>query len=260
MERTMGSRTGITGSALKWIALFSMLLDHSAYILISPVLIDYGITSVADHSPAYMQALIGEGAVGWFYLAYQMMRSIGRLAFPIYCFCLVEGVMKTGNRKQYGCRLAVFAFLSEIPFDLGFFHKLYDPEHQNIFFTLLLGYLMIWGMDILEKKSEKLPGKMWTALLSQAVLFAGVAALAEFTGCDYGAKGILAIALLYEFRFRKAVQILAGCMAFCWEPAALLAFIPIGLYRGKRGKQNKWFFYAFYPVHLLVLYLIAQML
>lgn len=259
MERKTGSRIKITGSTLKWIALFSMLLDHSAYILISPVLIDYGLTSVADHSPAYMQALIEKGAVGWFYLAYQVMRSIGRLAFPIYCFCLVEGFMKTGNRKRYAGRLAVFALLSEIPFDLGFFQKLYDPEHQNIFFTLLFGYLMIWGMDILEKKSENLPGKLWAVCTGQVLLFLGAAALAEATGCDYGAKGILAIALLYEFRYRKALQLLAGCVAFCWEAAAMLAFIPIGLYRGERGRQNKWFFYAFYPVHLLVLYLIAQM-
>lgn len=257
MQEISESKKGITGSTLKWIAVFSMLIDHSACILISPILVEHGIYSIADCSAAYITELIEAGSVGWFYLAYQIMRRlIGRLAFPIYCFCLIEGFSRTGNKKKYAGRLAAFALLSEVPFDLGFYNSLFDMEHQNVFFTLLLGFLMIWGMDTLKRQVKR----TWLAVSGQVFLFLAAAFLAEWISCDYGARGILALVLLYQFRYQKGMQILVGCIAFIWEPAALLAFIPIGLYRGGRGRQNRWFFYAFYPVHILILYFLTKIL
>ena len=121
MQGILQDKRGITGNILKWIAVCSMLIDHSAYILISPVLVRNGIYSVADCSVTYISGLMEQGDVGFYYLAYQVMRRIiGRLAFPIYCFCLVEGFTRTANRKKYAGRLAIFALLSEVPFDLGF--------------------------------------------------------------------------------------------------------------------------------------------
>lgn len=254
MQQTSQNKKGITGNVLKWIAVCSMLIDHSAYILISPVLAANGVYSVADCSVAYISGLMEQGSVGWFYLAYQIMRRIiGRLAFPIYCFCLVEGFLRTSNRKKYTGRLAAFALISEIPFDLGFYNRAFDFKHQNVFFTLLIGFLVIWGMDELVKRaSEK---KLF--VLGQILLVLAGCALAEWISCDYGFKGILAIVLLYAFHYQRQMQLLVGCMAFLWEPGALLAFIPIGLYKGKKGRQSKWFFYGFYPVHLLLLYVLA---
>jgi hypothetical protein len=185
-----------------------------------------------------------------------MRRIIGRLAFPIFCFCLVEGFMRTGSRKKYAGRLMLFALLSEVPFDLAFWGSYLEFQHQNVFFTLLLGYLMLWGMERLNDRMHQ----QWMAYLGRLILFLAVAFLAEGISCDYGAKGILALALLYEFRYQKEARLVAGCAAFIWEPAAMLAFIPIGCYSGRKGRQNKWFFYVFYPVHLLLLYFLSKLI
>lgn len=250
-------KKGISGSTLKWIALFSMLIDHSAYVLIVPILVGNGIYSVADSSLAYITELIRQGNVGWYYLAYQIMRRIiGRLAFPIYCYCLVEGLGRTKSRAKYAGRLAILAVLSEVPFDLAFYQTTLEINNQNVFFTLLLGFLMMWGME----KLPELTKNAWLNGLGQMILFFGAGFVAEWISCDYGFKGIIALMMLYLFRYRRGLQILAGCIAFIWEPGALLAFLPVGLYNGTKGKQNKLFFYGFYPVHLLVLYVVAAML
>lgn len=250
-------KKGITGSMLKWIALFSMLVDHSAYVFITPILVNNGIYSVADFSVAYITELMEKGSIGWYYLAYQIMRGvIGRLAFPIYCYCLVEGFFRTGSRVKYAGRLALLSVISEVPFDLAFFHTVFMTEYQNVFLTLLLGFLMMWGM---EKLNEWI-SNVWLNGFCRILLFLAVALAAEWISCDYGWKGILALMLLYQFRYQRGMQILAGCIAFIWEPTALLAFIPIALYNGQKGKQKKLLFYGFYPVHLLVLYFLAEVL
>ena len=83
--------------------------------------------------------------------------------------------------------------------------------------------------------------------------FAACGICAEWIHCEYGIKGIIAIALLYLFRMSKEEQMIVGCVAFCWEPAALFAFPLIALYNGERGSNLKYIFYAFYPVHILLL-------
>lgn len=254
MQAMTEVKNGITGSALKWIALFSMLIDHSAYVFITPILVNNGIYSVADSSVAYITELIEQGNIGWFYLAYLIMRGvIGRLAFPIYCYCLVEGFGRTGSRAKYAGRLALLSVISEVPFDLAFFRTVFETEHQNVFLTLLLGFLMMWGMEKLDERISN----VWLNGFCRIIMFLAAALAAEWISCDYGWKGIWALMLLYQFRYQKRAQILAGCIAFIWEPMALLAFLPISLYKGSKGRQNKLFFYGFYPVHLFVLYMIA---
>lgn len=253
----MEKRSGISGSTLKIIAVISMLCDHTAAVLLGQVLADNGIYSVTDYSLEYMQELIQASSIGWVYLAYQVMRRIiGRLAFPIYCFLLIEGFEKTGSRLKYAGRLFLFALISEIPFDLAFHGVIFYSSYQNIFFTLFIGLLMIWGMEEIEKRSRNLLFRMsgWGI----AFLAAGV--LSEVLYCDYGAHGAIAIALLYLFRKRKLDQIIAGCVAFLWEITAPFAFVFIAFYNGRRGIKLKYFFYIFYPAHLLVLYLLTYLL
>jgi hypothetical protein len=82
--------------------------------------------------------------------------------------------------------------------------------------------------------------------------------VAEFLSTDYGAIGVFCIMVFYFCRSSRLMQIVGGCIAFCWwELPALLAFIPIFFYNGKRGWNIKYFFYAFYPVHLLLIYLVC---
>lgn len=228
---------GISGSTLKIIAMISMLTDHTAAVLLEDILAGGLLTEQQG------------------YAVYGIMRRlIGRLAFPVFCFLLVEGFEKTGNKRKYAGRLFLFALISEIPFNLAFYGSIWEIRYQNIFFTLGLGLFMMIGMETIKKKCRRL----WFVLFGEAVLFFITALAAQLIHCDYGAKGIAAIALLYIFRRNKAEQLLAGCIAFLWEITAPLAFIPIAFYNGSRGLKLKYAFYVFYPAHLLLLYVISR--
>lgn len=236
---------GISGSTLKLIAVISMLIDHFAAGILGRYLGFYGR---------------GELVYWWGSLdavnrAYWIMRLIGRFAFPIYCFLLVEGFQHTRSRGKYAARLFAFALLSEIPFDLLFNGRLLEFTYQNVFFTLLLGMLTMWGYDWISKR-ERLAAVCKVALYA-AVIAAGMYA-AHFLHTDYAARGVFCILALYVFR--EKYQLFAGCIAFAWELPAPLAFIPIAFYNGRRGWNLKYLFYLFYPAHLLVLYLLCMAL
>lgn len=250
----MHKRAGISGSGLKILSVIFMLADHIAAVVFFHILSQNGIFYLGDTSVSYMRELVQDGFVGWIYVWYQIMRRIvGRWAFPIYCFLLVEGFEKTKDRRKYAGRLLAFALVSEVPFDLAFDGKMISLEHQNVFFTLLLGFLMIWAMEEIGRNCQELLVK-WTG---GAAVFLAAVLLAELIRCDYSGKGIIAIALLFLFRRKKAEQMIAGCVAFCWEIMAPLAFLFVYFYNGRRGLRLKYFFYIFYPAHLLVLYLIT---
>ncbi len=256
MDKAQG-KTGVSGSTLKIIAVACMLIDHTAAVLLGHILVDNGIYSVADFSFEYMQELIQASSIGWVYFAYQVMRRIiGRMAFPIYCFLLIEGFEKTKNRLKYAGRLFVFALISEIPFDLAQNGEAFYPYYQNVFFTLFIGLVMIWLMEKIERRCQNLIFR----LTLWAAVFLAASVLVELIYCDYGAHGTIAIALLYLFRKNKLEQMIAGCIAFLWEITAPFAFVFIALYNGKRGIRLKYFFYIFYPAHLLVLYLLTWIL
>ena len=232
---TQTDTKGISGCWLKMIAMITMLIDHTAVVLIAPF---------RSLTPLY---------VG--------MRVIGRLAFPIYCFLLVEGFFHTRSRAKYAGRLFLFAIISEIPFDLAFSQKVWDFSYNNVFFTLLIGLLVIWGMDALAHRitEEKYKGvaKVLRSSMMIAVLCGGCF-LAGILNTDYSAVGILAIFAIYMVRDSRmmgsaiAITIL-GLLASFIEFVALFDLIPIYFYNGTGGKQIKYFFYAFYPVHLLIL-------
>lgn len=235
----MQEKRGLSGSTLKIIAMISMLVDHTAYVLLGPFLTDTSLT--ADS----------------YITAYKIMRYlIGRWAFPIYCFLLVEGFQKTHDRWKYAVRLFLFSLISEIPFDLAFYGTPFEGAHCNIFFTLLLSFIMMALMEEAKTHLENL----WLVMGIDIAVFLAAAACAELFRCDYGAKGIIAVALLYLFRNNKTEQLIAGCAAFLWEITAPLAFIPIAFYNGKRGLKLKYVFYVFYPAHLLLLYMICYLI
>lgn len=178
---------------------------------------------------------------------YMWLRIVGRLAFPIYCFLLVEGAVHTSNKKRYLGRLFLFALISEIPFDLVRTGRLISGDAQNVFFTLLIGLLAVF---LLQSQINK----AYSAILTAALIF-----LAYGLNTDYSAYGVFVILLFYVFR----QQLLAKAAAFCGATVALygglqnyamLSLIPILCYNGKRGPGMKYFFYVFYPAHLLVLY------
>lgn len=243
---------GISGAALKWVAIITMLCDHLSFGILLPY---WGIfTSLYDFQAiqSYPESMRWQ-----VYLAFGL-RFIGRIAFPIFCFLLAEGVHYTHNRRRYAIRLLIFALISEIPFDMGLFHVWSYPMAQNVFFTLLLGFLVCCAIDWFDAKLAF--GSSWTSKVADVVAFLVGCFLAEHFHTDYGATGVALIVLMYLCRERRVFQYLAILAALFYEYTAILAIPFLALYNGTRGRQNKWLFYVFYPAHLLIIGLVFRYL
>lgn len=249
------TRRGVSGSTLKMIAVVTMLIDHFAAGVLGRYLAMNGIGSLDINNMAGIDQWMNQNAA--LYSTYNIMRMIGRVAFPIYCFLLVEGFEHTRNRVKYAARLLLFAVISEVPFDLVFSGEILEFGYQNVFFTLFFGLLAMMGLRYIEEREDlqMMIKPLWNFVVIAACMFA-----AQFAQTDYAAIGVLCITVLYLFRKKKKYQTIAGCVAFLWELTAPLAFIPIWFYNGKRGWNIKYFFYLFYPVHLLLLYLLCMAL
>ncbi len=235
---------GFAGSTLKYIAIITMLIDHIGAILVAPMV--------------YRSDLAGLVEANNVYYLYQILRNIGRIAFPIFCFFLVEGFFYTRNVKKYAFRLLLFSLISEIPFDLAFYGKPFTMEGQNVYFTLLIGLGVMYGMQLVNQKVTE-PTRLVLARLAVAAVGCILAVVLD---TDYHMYGVLSILVLYMYRLEgnRFKQLFMGAITFLWEPWALLAFPLLYLYNGQRGKQLKYLFYAFYPIHILVLYGIRLML
>ena len=212
--------------------------------------------------------------------AQEWLTCVGRLAFPIFAFMTVEGYFHTHDLRKYLRRMLVFALLSEIPFDLMYGGTWFYPVHQNVIWTLLLGLL---GIHLMEKarKKQKLALYVLTVLL---VVVLG-AVLGTLGMVDYYGAGVLTMFVFYLFRGRKwwcflgqllalywvNVELLSGLMyqvnilgteiELCQQGIALLALIPIWIYRGRQGYHSRTFqyaCYAFYPVHMLVIVMVLN--
>ncbi len=239
-----GRRFGLSGSTLKLIAILSMTVDHIGAVIIRPY-----TDSVLETA--------GYEAVRRLTECYELHRAIGRIAFPIFCFLLIEGFLHTKNVWRYAGRLLLFAALSEIPFNLALKNNFFNAGYQNVLFTLLIGLLMLIGLQAIQIQSQ-LPVFIKTLLALFAIAFSMLAAY--FLKTDYSYKGVFCIAVLYLFGRHRIGQAVAGAASFCWELPAPLAFVPIYLYNGRRGWKMKYLFYLFYPLHLLILYTIAVLI
>ena len=206
--------TQLSGSWLKVIAVLSMTIDHIAYY--------YGVSNP---------------------YVYELMRTVGRIAFPTFAFLLAEGYVYTRNRQRYMLSLFTFAILSEIPWFL-----LNQDNSHNVLFTLLAGVI---GMYIIDTNRNK-----WVTLNSLVLI--GCTNL--MTETDYSLNGFVLTLLFFMFRSRPDLQMLFG-LPLMYEygfMGILMAFAVIWLYNGERGfirgKAWKYAFYAFYPVHLMMIY------
>lgn len=208
---------------------------------------------IADHTAS---ALLDDTRIILFRLGsriidlYDLMRLVGRISLPIFAFLLVEGFVHTRSVKRYAGNLLLFALLSEIPWNLEHSGTLLHGS-QNVLFTLLFGLLGLWVI----RDYQGCRGK-------KAALLLGLLALSVVFRADYGCAGFGFILMLYLLRDQKMLRAIVGC---CFLPdrwVAGLAFLPIGLYSGKRGfvrcKPMKYVFYLVYPLHLLVLFWIRE--
>ncbi len=204
------------------------------------------------------------------------MTCLGRIAYPIFAFCTVEGYFHTRSFPQYMLRLLIFAAVSEVPFDLLLEGIWLYPFQQNVLWTFLLALMAVHGMEMLRKR--KAP---WLAALLSILLTAGILLTAMLSMTDYGSYGVLMVLVFYLFRGRRWYHKLlqaAGLFYINWflmkgqvflvtlwgmafelprQGLAVLAMLPICCYQGRQGPHNKtiqYAMYAFYPVHMLVLW------
>ncbi len=233
----------LTGSALKWIAIVTMFIDH-----IGACLLEVFVMNAHGTSPLAGR-LTGEQIMAWYDIDIYL-RLIGRIAFPIFCFLLVEGAAHTRNMGKYLLRLSLFALLAEVPFDLAFHNMPFFAGSQNVYLTLVLGLLAVWILKGWRQEIWRLPA----GLLLPA--FA-----AQLLQTDYGAVGVLVIALMYllrELPWLRAVVCVIVLVTFnSLEWPTAFSFLLIALYNGERGRQAKYFFYGFYPVHLVMLWAVG---
>ena len=210
------------------------------------------------------------------------LTCIGRVCFPIYAFLLVEGYFHTSNLKKYVKRLLLFAVISEIPFNLAMASSVIYPFHQNV----LWSFLIALGLIHCNEKAKG-TGKLWLRIIVAVFTILAGYLLGLITMVDYYHAGILMVLTFYFFHHRNwwdyvgqllclgyiNLELLGGfgyevvlfgeTVFLTRQGLALLALIPIWLYKGKQGYHSKWwkyFCYAFYPVHLLILGLLKFVL
>lgn len=234
----------LDGGMLKMIAIATMMIDHTAACLLMK-------GYIRPHSP-----IVRGSTLDYVYQFYRFLRGVGRIAFPIFCFFLVEGFVYTHSRFRYVMRLLLFGVLSEVVFDLALEKTFPAWNHQNVMFELALGVLMLWAFEAVGRLPVRPPELRLALQFAVAVPFI---VLATQLRLDYGFKGLLLILLLYVLRPDRISQCAAGAiLVSIWEWPALFAFVLLSLYNGERGRQMKYFFYAFYPVHLLILSFILR--
>lgn len=266
----MKKQAEISSFGLKMVAIFTMLIDH---------LTAGGVI----FSGSSIQYMIGRG--------------IGRIAFPLFCFMLVEGYYYSKNKMNYLARLLALAFLSEVPFDMVFSGNYYNMGYQNVFFTLSigLGAIMILGeidkrlVEKIKKDSSDFNKRFFKFLniILQLTVLVFMTTVAELLKTDYSANGVLLIVMIYFFEkfhamfpdsvsrygVQKVKNMLAAFGIFLWfffydmkgggvnEMFGFPVVLLVYFYNGKRGDYviPQWAFYAFYPLHLLVVVIFRRM-
>ena len=220
----------LSGAWLKLIAIISMLIDHVNKALIYPNL------SSNDGALTVLSNLFD---------------IIGRIAFPLFCFLLVEGYFKTHSRKKYLFNLLLFGVISEVPFDMFTTASFFNMNWNNVMFTLALVLITIWMIDSLKVKMQNLPKALWYFVSVIILLVMCIAAM--YLSLDYEHHAILIGYFFYLFHDTPILSIPFGYASMYTQPWALLGFGLTLTYNGERGKQNKMLNYWFYPVHLLIL-------
>ena len=217
----------LNGAQLKYIAFISMLIDHTNNALITPM-------------------LNGKGALLYISNAFSI---IGRIAFPIFMFFLIEGFFKTRSRKKYLASLLIFGLISEVPFDMFVSRTFFEPNWNNMMFTLSLCLGVIWLIDSLR---AKLNNTLLWFITSLPIL--GISCfIATWLSLDYDYHAVLIAYIFYIFRQKPVIGAGLGYISIIKELWSILGFVLTLTYNGDRGRQYKWLNYAFYPVHLLIL-------
>jgi len=214
----------LSGSALKVIAVVSMTIDHVAFYV------------MAGHLGTQDQRL------------YDVLRGVGRLAFPVFAFLVIEGFCHTHNILRYMTVLLIFAIFSEIPW-----YMLGQCDSHNVLFTLLLGLIAVYLTDRIHKDS-------WLLFIPSLC----VAIIASWINTDYSWHGVGLMTVFYLFKKNSFPYYLIG-LPFLIEygiTGPCIGILTCLLYNGNRGfihrKWLKYCFYLYYPLHLITIWLFLQ--
>lgn len=233
---TTATRQGLTGNALKIIAILSMTLDH------------IGVHLFPDC---------------------QILRILGRLALPIFAYMIAEGCRHTRNPKKYLLTVLAVAALCQTVYFVAM-----GSLYQCILVTFSLSILLILSLDRAGRK-RTFPAVLSALLIWALVFFVclglpGILAHTDFA-IDYGLWGVLLPVFIFLGRNKQERLLLAlvglvllaiffrnlGDIQWC----SLLALPLLALYNGQRGKwRMKYFFYVYYPLHLAVIYGISLLI
>lgn len=220
----------LSGAQLKVIAMVTMLMDHVNKAIIYPNLVSKN---------------------GFLPIVSNLFDILGRIAFPLFCFLLVEGFFKTRNRGKYLLNLLLFGVLSEVPFDMFVSASFYNANWNNVMFSLALVLVTIWLVDSLKAIMKNQPTVCWYFASIGIVLV--MCAVAMLLSVDYEHHAILIGYFFYLFHDAPLLAIPFCYASIYTAPWALLGFFLTLTYNGQRGRQSKWVNYGFYPVHLLIL-------
>lgn len=252
----------LSGSTLKIIAVIAMIIDHIG------LGIWYRLPDLGYLVPETMD-------LETWWSIYRIMRNIGRISFPIFAFLLVEGFIHTRSYLKYALRLFVFALISQLPFHYAFLGL---AEGLNIFFTLLIGLMAMWGMDALKKKCLSFKENikrlsLLCYLTGWALIVFAAGYLAKTLDTDYDYKGVLLIVVLYIFHKNRIIALITSYLSFKFamyrSTVTAVGFLEyIGadfyfpgfilacFYNGSRGLKVKYLFYFVYPAHLALIYVV----
>ena len=219
----------LNGAQLKYIAFLSMLIDHINKALIWPNLQGDGILSTIS----------------------SVFDVIGRIAFPLFSFFIVEGFFRTHDKKKYFLNLLIFAFISEIPYDMFSSKVILEFRLNNVLFSLALSLITIWILDVFRNRYEKNLGKAW--IFFSIPLLTIMYFVSDFVSGDYDFHAIMTAFVFYILYDRPLAGAICAYLTIVSEVWSILGFGLTVLYNGEKGIQNKIFNYLFYPVHLLIL-------
>lgn len=213
-----------SGDFLKLLAAFTMLLDHIGYMLIDP----------KKHA-----------------LLFLVLRVLGRFSFPIFAFLIVQGFLHTKNVRNYALRLFVFALISEPLYDYAMFKTYFTFQYQNPLWTLFIGLLVITAMKQFEEKTMPTIGFTFLGCVAAFII-----------NPDYSLYGILMIVFYYFDAYDKAGRIVCIILTNAFMGSiqlfGSLALLFTEQYKEQERKLPKYFFYFFYPLHLLILILLRK--
>ena len=227
------------GAILKYIALATMFIDHTAKYFFHWTVSNGYVLLTGNHINTFNKAI-------------EIMQLIGRIAFPIFCFMMVEGFCHTRNRLRYFLSILIFALLTEPIYDYAQRNTFFNFKRQNVLFELAIGFLMLLCVEkIMRMNHDYIYVKMGLILLVLIVS----CDISYKINADYDYIGICLILILYLLRNERVLQAIGGqSLMFLTRYSqcyAAVAFLPLLLYNGKRGKQIKYLFYAFYPLHMV---------